>query len=210
MGAEKWKFLQDEPCAQEISYTGDRIPSFLPNCIVADHSWSFERENSCDPYKFVVLLAEATISRKAECIVITWCLTFTNSYSTYDAIKVRLRVFRRDKLVFEDDMPVQALVGDFNPTICCMTLRRKHPVVEAVEPGDRLKVLLRAIWYPRLISTWEANVCVVYDEGGDLLLEVNSELFNEGESRKLEVEFGELVLKYENHDENQRLKRRRK
>jgi hypothetical protein len=40
VGAEKWKFLQDEPCAQVISYEGDRdrIPSFLPKCMMANHN----------------------------------------------------------------------------------------------------------------------------------------------------------------------------
>jgi hypothetical protein len=70
VGAEKWRFLQDEPCAQVINYTGDRIPSFLPNCMMADHSCSNEEDHSSSneeaheaPGDYEVRVAEATISR---------------------------------------------------------------------------------------------------------------------------------------------------
>ena len=227
MGAEKWKFLQDEPCAQVISYEGDRIPSFLPKCRVdeeeynssneEEHKSSNEDEHSSsneEEYSFFdeeehsssyeeeikVLVEEATSSRKAECIVITWSLIIPNSLC--EGHHVRLRVWRGFKVTVECNIPLSE--GYLNPTIYCVTLRKKHPVVEAVEPGDRLEVLFCThgiVGCP--ISRREANVCVVYDEGGHLLLEVNSELLSRGESRKLEEQFGELVLKYENHDKNQ-------
>jgi len=76
--------------------------------------------------------------------------------------------------------------------------------VKAVQPGDRLLVFIK--WgeiFPLAISTSETNVCVVYNGGGHLLLEVNSELLSENASRELEKQFGELVLKDENQGKNE-------
>jgi hypothetical protein len=74
--AEKWKFLQDEPCAQVISYEGDRIPSFLPKCMMANHNNYVEYGVGLK-----CRVAAATISRKPKCIVITWCSTATGLFT---------------------------------------------------------------------------------------------------------------------------------
>ena len=121
--------------------------------------------------------------------------------------EVRLCVYRGDKLAADCHIHLsEAGLKDFDPTVCCVTLRRKHPVVEAVEPGDRFQVLFCPAWSIShgLEDPWEASVCVVYDEGGHLLSEVNLELFSEVESQKLEAQFGELVLKSKNSSESRR------
>ena len=191
MGPKKWNFLQDEPCAQVIRYVGDRLPSFLPNGRMVGCS-------ARDEYEYLV--AEATISRKVECIITTWCSTST----------ARLCVYRGGVLAEQSNFFFNESCSETwapRPITYCVTLRRKHRVVEAVQPGDRLLVFLKWNWLlPLAISTSEANVCVVYNGDGHLLLEVNSELLSEDASRDLEKQFGELVLK----DAKSRRKSRRK
>jgi hypothetical protein len=187
---EKWKFLQDEPCAQVIGYIGNRIPSFLPKYRKADHNRSAE-------YGYRFRVAEAAISRKAECIVITWCSTImTRSDGSTRQLgppAVSFYVYRGGKLALESRIPLPRLMYSiFEVNIFCVTLRRKHCVVEAVKPGDRLCVFTD--WCNYVIRVSEANVCVVYNRGGHLLLEVNSELLSKDESQELEEQFGELVL----------------
>ena len=62
--------------------------------------------------------------------------------------------------------------------------------------------------FPFAISTSKANVFVVYNGDGHLLLEVNSELLSEDASQELEKQFGELILKDRNQGENQDENRR--
>ena len=67
--------------------------------------------------------------------------------------------------------------------IHCVTLRRKHCVVAAIKPGDKLGVFIAPnILDKTTIHMLEANLCVVYDGGGHLLLEVNSELLSKDAS----------------------------
>lgn len=199
---EKWKSLQDEPSAQVISYSGVRIPSFLPK---ADHSWSAE-------YGYGFRVAEATISRKAECIVITCCSTIMGSSDYFHTRQagppaMRFYVYRGGKLAVEYRIPLP-MPKFHEVSICCVTLRRKHRVVEAVKPGDRLCVFTDCGDYLRICVS-EANVCVVYNGGGHLLLEVNSELLSKDASQELEEQFGELVLNTKNQEENSRISRRK-
>jgi hypothetical protein len=208
--------LQDEPSAQVISYKGNRIPSFLRNGIMTNHNSSvghkYTHEDRSNEDQWQV--AEATISRKAECIVITWCSTFIFKALEVDRFgadppTVRLCVYRGGELVVDSKIPLhKAYVDDSNilgiqEIVCCVTLRRKHPVVEAVKPGDRLRVFINYVDYHVLsIYTSEANVCIVYNGGGHLLLEVNSELLSKDASRELEEQFGELVLEDESRKES--------
>jgi hypothetical protein len=188
VGAEKWKFLQDEPCAQVISYTWHIVPSFLPKYRETDRHWSAE-------YGFQV--AEANILRKAECIVITWCSTIVR-HVDYSHTRqagppaMRFYVYRGGKLALESRIPLP-MPEFFEVNIFCVTLRRKHRVVEAVKAGDRLCVFTDWCNYVD-IRVLDANVCVVYNGGGHLLLEVNSELLSKDASQELEEQFGELVL----------------
>ena len=201
MGPENWKFLQDEPSAQVIICEGDRLPSFLPNGRMA---WCSAK----DEYK----VAEATILRKAECIVIRWCSTFMFKLlweAHIPSTTVRLCAYRGGELVEESKIRLHDSYFYYYEFLGIreirywVTLRRKHRVVEAVQPGDRLLAFLECdTVFPLAISTSEANVCVVYNGDGHLLLEVNSELLSENGSRELETQFGELVLKDENQGEN--------
>ena len=196
MGAEKHKVLQDGPSTQVVICGGDKIPSFLPNGVMAE--CSVEKN---------IRVAEATISRKAECIVITCCLAVT--FDTYKRHKrqmnhcqMRLCVYRGGRNVENCNIPLPEKPqhtwgnGEVLQMIYCVTLRRKQCVVEAVQPGDKLCVVITHNGSHKItICTLEANVCVVYDGGGHLLLEVNSELLSKDASRELEEQFGELVLK---------------
>ena len=174
---------------------GNRIPSFLPNgvmagCSVEDNIW----------------VAEATISRKAECIVITWCSTVTTDYNPFDIYDARLCVYRGGEVAVVSGIPILDHCNEWvrGQIVFCVTLRRKHHVVEAVKPGDKLSVFITTQKWMLFrhstptkmpFCTLKANVCVVYDGGGHLLLEVNSELLSKDASRQLEEQFGELVLK---------------
>ena len=174
---------------------GNRIPSFLPNGVMAGCS-----------VEDIIRVAEATISRKAECIVITWCLTVTSDYDPCDPYFVRLYVYRGgevalDSLVCLPHVHDKQVCGQI---VFCVTLRKKNHVVEAVKPGDKLSVSITTLAFMLFehstptempFCTMEANICVVYDGGGHLLLEVNSELLSKDASRQLEEQFGELVLK---------------
>ena len=191
------KFLQDGPNEQVISCEGDRIPSFLPNGLMA----------GCSAEDFI-RVAEATISRKAECIVITWCSTVMLKCDLFFSYHVGFSVYRGGEVVAQSLIPLfdysyERVHGQF---VFCVTLRRKHSVVEAIKPGDKLSVFITKVYRVFLkvslpepkttIRTLEANVCVVYDGGGHLLLEVNSELLSKDASRQLEEQFGRLVLSH--------------
>ena len=223
MGAEKHKVLQDGPSTQVVICGGDKIPSFLPNGVMAECSVekniraqvvicggdkipSFLPNGvmaECSVEKNI-RVAEATISRKAECIVITWCLAVTlDSYKhQMNDCQMRLCVYRGGMNVVNCNIPLPEKPqhnwgnGEVLQMIYCVTLRRKQCVVEAVQPGDKLCVVIAHYGSHEItICTLEANVCVVYDGGGHLLLEVNSELLSKDASRELEEQFGELVLK---------------
>ena len=172
---------------------GNRIPSFLPNGVIAGCS-----------AKYNIRVAEATISRKAECIVITWCSTVMLDFFLGLPSEVRLCVYRGGEVTVDSLILLPQLYDEHvhGQVVFCVTLRRKHRVVEAVKPGDKLSVFItkymlggRSLLTEMTICTLEANVCVVCDGGGHLLLEVNSELLSKDASRKLEEQFGELVLK---------------
>ena len=148
-----------------------------------------------------IRVVEATISRKAECIVIMWCSAVTLDFMNQSEVDVRLCVYRGGKVVVDYDIPLPHLHNKQASSkvlqmIYCVTLRMKHRVVEAIKPGDKLGVFIHNWWHPETtFCTLEANVCVVYDGGGHLLLEVNSDLLSKHASRQLEERFGELVLK---------------
>ena len=195
MGPKKWNFLQDEPCAQVIRYVGDRLPSFLPNGRMVGCS-------AKDKSKVV----EATISRKAECIVIMWCSTFRfKSRHPFDSTSstLRLCVNRGGELAEESKISLHESHFDHSqfwgcrPIIHCVTLRRKHRVVEAVKPGDKLHAYIEASPCSAMFTS-EANVCVVYNGDGHSILEVNSKLLGEDASRELEEQFGGLILNGKN------------
>jgi hypothetical protein len=85
---------------------------------------------------------------------------------------MKLCVYRGGELAVEVKIPLHEAyyqgsnISGIVQTIYCVTWRRKHPVVEAVKPGDKLHVFVDSSNSKVLgISTLEANVCVVYNGG---------------------------------------------
>ena len=78
--------------AQVIIFGGDRIPSFLPNGIMA--GWIAEHN---------IWVVEATISRKAECIAIMRCsvVTLAFGFHLFRSVDVRFCVYRGGEVVVD-------------------------------------------------------------------------------------------------------------
>ena len=143
--------MQDGPSAQIICCGGDKIPSFLPNGVIAGCSAEYN-----------IRVAEATILRKAECIVITWCSTVTSDYNSFARHHVSFCVYRGGEVVvdFKIPLPDHCYEQVRGQIVFCVTLRRKHHIVKAIKRGDKLGVFISHDYHrgTTIVCTLEANV----------------------------------------------------
>jgi hypothetical protein len=174
--------LQREPGSQVITYLDDAIP-LLPNGMANDlvlprsGRWA--------------LVLEASISSKAECIALVWCL-MTNSHDMdFNYIEMKVEVWRGGRLTMESSLSPFVNARE-SSHVRLWTMRREHHALQSLQHGDQFCFLMRLIKGDCRVV--EGAGCVVYNEDENLVLAVNSEMLSKSQSQNLATQFGQLVL----------------
>jgi hypothetical protein len=182
--------LQREPGSQLITYLDDALP-LLPNGMANDLVLPRSEEWA--------LVLEASISSKAECIALVWCLLTSSHDMDFVYIETKVEVWRGGRLVIESTLSPYWIDGD--PSLVWLwTMRREHHAVQSLQHGDQIRFLMGASSASNTLLSdgscrvVEGAVCVVYDEDEKLLLAVNSEMLSKSQSQSLATQFGQLVL----------------
>jgi hypothetical protein len=182
--------LQREPGSQLITYLDDAIP-LLPNGMANDLVLPGSMEWA--------LVLEASISSKAECIALVWCL-MTNSHDKgLNYIRPKVEVWRGGRLAMQSSLSPAVNVNE-SSQVWLWTMRRDHHAVQSLQHGDQIRFLMGASSASNTLLSdgscrvVEGAVCVVYDEDEKLLLAVNSEMLSKSQSQSLATQFGQLVL----------------
>jgi hypothetical protein len=174
--------LQREPGSQVITYLDDAIP-LLPNGMANDLVLPRSEEWA--------LVLEASISSKAECIALVWCLLTSSHDMDFVYIETKVEVWRGGRLVIESTLSPYWIDGD--PSLVWLwTMRREHHVVQSLQHGDQIRFLMSPT--SGSCRVVEGAGCVVYNEEEKLLLAVNSEMLSKSQSQNLATQFGQLVL----------------
>jgi hypothetical protein len=175
--------LQREPGSQLITYLDDALP-LLPNGMANDLVLPESGEWA--------LVLEASISSKAECIALVWCL-MTNSHEmgSFSVVETKVELWRCGRLTMESSLSPLVDASE-SRQVWLWTMRREHHAVQSLQHGDQICFLMRLIKGDCTVV--EGAGCVVYNEDENLVLAVNSEMLSKSQSQNLATQFGQLVL----------------
>ena len=147
---------------------------------------------------------EATVSSKAECIALIWCIVTQFEDVKYGCdMSLKVEVWRSGTLVMRDHSIVP-IIGDkgFNRSfcglhgtgqkqVCLYTWRRKHGLVQSLQYGD---MVCFHIQHDKDVQMEAGGICMVHIEDENLVMAMNSLVLNKTHSQHFASQFGQLLL----------------
>jgi hypothetical protein len=137
----------------------------------------------------------ASIRSKAECVALVWCVATRFPKRGSDFLnQLRVEVWRAGRLVLEPS-PCPFVRGCSDSSqVYLGAMRREHLAVQSLQLGDQICFHMRPWGGGGTCRVVEGAVCVVYSEGDNLALMVNSEALSQSKSQDLALQFSQLVL----------------
>ena len=174
-----------------VSWLGDLIP--VLSCRAINEVIGLQWKS--------ILVMEAMVTSKAECIALIWCILCTpggtkfweSGHRTRMSLKVEVR--RSGRFVMKDKVTNcfhcdSCDIGRNRVWLC--TWRREHGVVQSLQYDDMVSFQIKC--FEKEVRVVEGGVCMVHREDENLVMAMNSEVLDKIQFEDLASQFGRLVL----------------